>query len=102
MDLPEHPQHALAKGEEVDVAARQGSGHRIHDELAEPFTHRSRIAEDLLEKRCHGVDIDEGFVHIEHQHGRRHSHCLIIVSAVAALLKHPCVSVGITEIGELA
>jgi hypothetical protein len=50
VDLPEHPQHALAKREEIDVTARKRTGHRIRNELAVPLTHRSRIAQNLLEE----------------------------------------------------
>ena len=60
-----HPEYALAKREEVDVVSRQRCRHRVHDQLAEPLPHRCRIAENALENRCYGLDVDEGLVDVE-------------------------------------
>ena len=52
VDVTQHAQHTLGKRGEIHVILRQRRGHRVHDELCEPFAEHPLVTEQLPEKRC--------------------------------------------------
>jgi hypothetical protein len=71
VDIGDHRQQSLPEGEVVHVESREGDGHRVHNQMAQPLAHRARIAEDPLEQRCHGLEVDQRLIDVEDQHRGR-------------------------------